>query len=117
MHKFTDGKYNIGVKHEHVFLALMRFNNIKLHNLNIKNKASSVDFHLQNNSIYIELKYRQFSSNEYKTTLFDKKVDIWMSSKTCQRHVYISVLALLMVNITLSSMIKNYLVVLILSIL
>ena len=55
MDKFTDGKYNIGVNHEHLFLALMRFNNIKLNNLNIGNKASSVDLHLPNSNIYIHI--------------------------------------------------------------
>ena len=60
----------------------MRFNNITLNNLNIKNKASSVDFHLPNSNIYIELKYRQLSSDDYNTTLFDKiKVDLWLKSK------------------------------------
>ena len=51
MDKFTDGKCNnIGVNHEHLFLALMKFNNNKLNNLNIENKASSVDFHLPNSN-------------------------------------------------------------------
>ena len=81
MDKFTYGKYNIGVNHEHLFLALMKFNNTKLNNLNIKNKASSVDLHLPNRNIYIELKYRQLSSDDYNTTLFYKKGDIWTSSK------------------------------------
>ena len=72
MDKFTDEKYNVGVNHEHVFLALMRLNRIKLSNLNIKNKASSFDFQISNSNIYIVLKYRQLSSNAYNTTLFDK---------------------------------------------
>ena len=50
MDKFIDEKYSIGVNHEHVFLALMRFNNIKLNNLKIQNNASSVDFYLPNSS-------------------------------------------------------------------
>ena len=81
MDKFTDESYNIGVNHEHLFLALMRFNNNKFNNLNIKNKASSVDIHLPSSNIYIELKYRQLSSNDYNTTLFEKQVDLWICSK------------------------------------
>ena len=73
MDKTTDEKYNIGVNYEHFFLALMKLNNIKLNNLNIKNKASSFDFQLSNIKIYIETRYRQLSSNDYNTTLFDKK--------------------------------------------
>ena len=89
MDKFTNEKYNIGVNHEHVFLALMRLNNIKLNNLNIKNKASSVDFQLSNTNIYIETKYRQLSSNDYNTILFDKKkVEIWQSSEKAVRSLY-----------------------------
>ena len=60
----------------------MRFNSVTLNNLNLINKASSVDFHRPNSKIYIELKYRQLSSEDYNTTLFGKtKVDIWNSSK------------------------------------
>lgn len=81
MDKFTTEKYNIGVNHEYFFLALMRLKNICLHNLNIKNKSSSVDFKLPNTNIYIELKYRQIPSYKYNTSVFDKKkVDIWNSS-------------------------------------
>ena len=91
MDKFTDGKYNVGVNHEHVFLALMRLNKIKLNNLNIKNRASSVAFQLSNSNIHIELKYRQLSSNDYNTTLFDNtKVDIWLSSeKLSEARIYV----------------------------
>ena len=96
----------------------MRHNNIKLNNLNIKNKASSVDLQLSNSNIYIELKYRQLLLNDYNTTLFDKrKVDIWPSSKKLsEASIYIYALALLMVRITLSSIIKNCWIVLIQSI-
>jgi len=63
-------------------LALLRFSSVTLNNLNIKNKASSVDYHRPNSNIYIELKYIQLSSDDYNTTLFGKtKVDIWNSSK------------------------------------
>ena len=58
MDEFTDEKYDIGVNHEHLILALMILNNIKLNNLSIKNKASSADFHLPHSNIYIKLKYR-----------------------------------------------------------
>ena len=95
------------------FLALRRFSDSKLNNLNIENKASCVDFHLPNSNIYIELKCRKLSSDDYTTNLLDKKVDIWISSKRLSEAcIYIYVLALLMVNTTLSSTIKNYLKVL-----
>ena len=58
----------------------MRLNHSILHNLNIKNKSSSVDFKLPNTNIYIELKYRQIPSYKYNTSVFDKTVDIWNSS-------------------------------------
>ena len=65
MDKFTCEKYNIGVNHERLVLALMRLNTIKLNNLTIKNKASSVDFHIPTSNIHIELKHRQLSSDDY----------------------------------------------------
>ena len=73
MDKFTIKKYNLGINHEYLCLALMRLNHIILHNLNIKNKSSSVDFKLPNTNIYIELKYRQIPSYKYNTSAFDKK--------------------------------------------
>jgi len=39
-------------------------------------------FHLPNTNIYIEVKYRQISSDLYKYTLFDEqKVNKWISSE------------------------------------
>ena len=116
MDKFTDEKYNVGVNHEHVFLALMRLSSIKLNNLNMKNKVSSIDFQLPNSNIYIESKYRQLSSNGYNTALFDKTGWYLAFLRKAVRSLYIYVLASLMVNITLSNIIKNCLIVLILSI-
>ena len=82
MDKFTYDKYNIGVNHEHLCLALRRLNNIKLNNLTIKNKASSVEIHLPNRNIHIELKHRHLSSDDYIKTLFEKtKFGVWISSK------------------------------------
>jgi len=92
MGKFTPEKYNIGVNHEYFFLALMRLNNIILHNLNITNKSSSVDFKLPNTNIYIELKYRQIPSYQYNTSVFDKKKLIFgIHPKPYPKHVYTSV--------------------------
>ena len=79
--KFTDEKYDIGINQEYIFLALMKTNNIILNNLKDDNKFSTVDFHLPNTNIYIELKYRQISSDLYKYTLFDQqKINIWNKS-------------------------------------
>jgi hypothetical protein len=90
MDKFTTEKWNIGVNHEYLFLALMRMNNIILHNLNIKDTSSSVDFQVPNTNIYIEMKYRQIPSYKYNTSVFDKKkVDIWNSSKLSDACIYI----------------------------
>ena len=73
MDKFTNEKYDIGVNHEYLFLALMSMNNIILYNLNIKNTSSSVDCKVPNTNIYIEMKYRQIPSYLYNTSVFDKK--------------------------------------------
>ena len=73
MDKFTTEKWNIGVNHEYLFSALMRMNNIILHDLNIEDTSSSVDFQIPNTNIYIEMKYRQIPSYQYNTSLFDKK--------------------------------------------
>ena len=92
MDKFTTEKYNIGVNHEYFFLALMRLKNICLHNLNIKNKSSSVDFKLPNTNIYIELKYRQIPSYKYNTSVFDKKkLTFGIHQTSIPKHVYSSV--------------------------
>jgi len=90
MDKFTYEKYNIGVNHEHLCLALRRLNNIKLNNLTIKNKASSVDFHLPNSNIHIERKHRQLSSDDYIETLFEKtRLIFGFHQKGCMKLVYI----------------------------
>ena len=74
MDKFTTGKWNIGVNHEYLFSSLVRMNNSILHNLNIEDTSSSVDFKVPNTNIYIEMEYRQIPSYHYNTNVFDKQL-------------------------------------------
>ncbi len=88
--KFTVDKYKIGISQEYTFSALMKINDVFLDNLNETCRWSSVDFKLQSQSIYIELKYRQIESDEYDTSVFDKKklTDGWLIM-FYQNHIYI----------------------------
>ena len=117
MDKFTDGKYNIGVNHEHLCLALRRLNNLKLNNLS-KIKLQVLRFIYQIVIYTLNLNIDTcLQTITLKPYLRKQSLVFGFHQKGCLKLVYISVLVLLMVNNTLSNLIKNSLKVLILNIL
>jgi hypothetical protein len=75
---YTDERYKIGIQQEDIFLSLMLINNVILNTMSETDIYSSVDFHLPNTDVYIELKYRRINKNTYSHLLFDSdKLKRW----------------------------------------